>query len=74
MNEARKGAGENPVRPRDFVARVVDELDLDENCAKVSRSPINGQDVRYFDLTEDQAKQVAMRVARPSVSGGMSIV
>lgn len=60
---ARVAAGESKIINRDFVARVMDELDLTEDCAKLSHNA-RGPASKYFDLTEDQMRLVGMRESK----------
>ncbi len=65
MNGANRFNGE--LRPRDFLNRVVDELDLELPDAKVSRLalPQGGyNETHYFDLNKDQCLLVGMRESK----------
>lgn len=64
VNKARIAAGEPTIEPRHFVTKVLDELDLSEDNVKTLRNPQGGRPAKYVDLTEDQAKQVAMRESK----------
>lgn len=63
VNAARKGAGEPVVTNSKFIPRVEDELD-DLPVGKYFKPLQGGTASKYYDLTEDQAKQVAMRESK----------
>lgn len=63
VNVARKAAGEAVVENSHFVKRVEQEID-DLESEKFSDAKQGCKSQKYYDLTEDQAKQVAMRESK----------
>lgn len=63
INSERVGAGETAHEPRKFLAKVVDELDLDETGKKF-RLNGNQTESAYYDLTMDQMMLVGMRESK----------
>ncbi|MEZ6954293.1 MULTISPECIES: hypothetical protein [unclassified Aeromonas] len=63
INPARVGADESTVKNTHFLARTMDELDLDESRVKLLPSH-TGSMARYVDLTEDQMRLVGMRESK----------
>lgn len=68
INGARASANEPEVDNKDFINRVTDELDLDESTQETflrkSEKRNRTYEVKGYNLTEDQAKQVAMRESK----------
>lgn len=62
INPARIKAGENEIRNRDFIKRVMDECELERGRAKLSL--VNGNEVLTFDLDHDQMLLVGMRESK----------
>lgn len=63
INSERVAAGESAHEPRKFLAKVVDELDLDETGKKF-RLNSNQTESAYYDLTMDQMMLVGMRESK----------
>ena len=63
INAERVDAGENAHEPRKFLAKVMDELDLDETGKKF-RLNSNQTESAYYDLTMDQMMLVGMRESK----------
>jgi phage antirepressor YoqD-like protein len=63
VNNARRSAGEKPVRHNDFVSRCADELEGEHYETFVVENP-NGTQTNYIKLTVDQCKLVAMRESK----------
>lgn len=63
INFERVDAGETAHEPRKFIAKVVDELDLDETGKKF-RLNSNQTESAYYDLTIDQMMLVGMRESK----------
>lgn len=63
LNRAREVAKEKPVRPADFVARCIDELDGDHYEKFVVQNSNKTETVNLL-LTLDQCKLVAMRESK----------
>lgn len=63
INFERVSAGETAHEPRKFLAKVVDELDLDETGKKI-RLNSNQTESAYYDLTMDQMMLVGMRESK----------
>lgn len=63
INIERVSAGETAHEPRKFLAKVVDELDLDETGKKI-RLNSNQTESAYYDLTMDQMMLVGMRESK----------
>jgi phage antirepressor YoqD-like protein len=63
VNTARVGAGEKPVRNDDFLARVVDELNL-PTCEIFAGPNSRGTESEYAVLTPDQCVLVGMRESK----------
>lgn len=63
INAERSAAGESAHEPRKFLAKVVDELDLDETGKKF-RLNSNQTESAYYDLTMDQMMLVGMRESK----------
>lgn len=63
INTERVDAGETAHEPRKFLAKVVDELDLDETGKKF-RLNGNQTESAYYDLTMDQMMLVGMRESK----------
>lgn len=63
INIERVSAGETAHEPRKFLAKVVDELDLDETGKKF-RLNSNQTESAYYDLTMDQMMLVGMRESK----------
>lgn len=63
INTERVDAGETAHEPRKFLAKVVDELDLDETGKKF-RLNSNQTESAYYDLTIDQMMLVGMRESK----------
>lgn len=63
INIERVSAGETAHEPRKFLAKVVDELDLDETGKKF-RLNSNHTESAYYDLTIDQMMLVGMRESK----------
>lgn len=63
VNNARRSAGEKPVRHNDFVSRCADELEGEHYEIFVVDNP-NGTKTNYIKLTLDQCKLVAMRESK----------
>ena len=63
INSERVAAGESAHEPRKFLAKVVDELDLDETGKKF-RLNGNQTESAYYDLTMDQMMLVGMRESK----------
>lgn len=63
INDLREKSGESQVRHNDFHARVSDELDGENYETFVVKNP-NKTESKYFLLSFDQAKLVAMRESK----------
>ena len=63
INVERVGVGEAAHEPRKFLAKVIDELDLDETGKKF-RLNNNQTESAYYDLTIDQMMLVGMRESK----------
>lgn len=63
VNKARESAGEKAVRPSDFVARCMDELEGDHYEIFVVQN-MNKTETQQLRLTIDQCKLVAMRESK----------
>lgn len=63
INAERVAAGEAAHEPRKFIAKVIDELDLDETGKKF-RLNANQTETAYYDLTMDQMMLVGMRESK----------
>ena len=63
INAERVDAGENAHEPRKFLAKVMDELDLDETRKKFLLNS-NQTESAYYDLTMDQMMLVGMRESK----------
>lgn len=63
INVERVNAGESAHEPRKFLAKVIDELDLDETGKKF-RLNSNQTESAYYDLTMDQMMLVGMRESK----------
>ncbi len=63
INVERVNAGETAHEPRKFLAKVVDELDLDETGKKF-RLNSNQTESAYYDMTMDQMMLVGMRESK----------
>lgn len=63
INVERVAAGETAHEPRKFLAKVVDELDLDETGKKF-RLNSNQTESAYYDLAMDQMMLVGMRESK----------
>ena len=64
VNEARKSAGEVPVRNTHFLQRVQDELEGELEGVKLWQPLTGGTPQRYYDLTLDQCLLVGMRESK----------
>lgn len=67
VNECRVGAGESTIRNNDFLARIEDELDIDQNSNYenfVVRKTSKGHEQRVYTLTLDQCTLVGMRESK----------
>lgn len=64
VNEARKSAGEVPVRNTHFLERVEDELEGELSVAKLWQPLTGGTPQRYYDLTLEQCMLVGMRESK----------
>lgn len=63
INPARAEAGESLHEPRKFLAKVEDELELNETGKKF-RLNSNHTETAYYDLTMDQMMLVGMRESK----------
>ena len=63
INAERVAAGESEHEPRKFLAKVQDELDLDDTGKKF-RLNTNRTESAYYDLTLDQMMLVGMRESK----------
>ncbi|MFP1786017.1 hypothetical protein [Lonsdalea quercina] len=63
INPAREEAGEKPIRHRDFIKRIKDELGFSESFAKVYQPEI-GRPSKFYDLNADQLLLVGMRESK----------
>lgn len=63
INAERVAAGESEHEPRKFLAKVQDELDLDDTGKKF-RLNANHTESAYYDLTIDQMMLVGMRESK----------
>lgn len=63
INAERVSAGETAHEPRKFLAKVQDELDLDDTGKKF-RLNSNRTESAYYDLTIDQMMLVGMRESK----------
>lgn len=67
VNEAREAEGEPLIRNNQFIARVIDELDIDEstyNSVVGQKLNSRGTYSDYVELTADQALLVGMRESK----------
>lgn len=64
VNEARKAAGEKPIRNTHFLERVEDELKGELSVAKLWQPLTGGTPQRYYDLTLEQCMLVGMRESK----------
>jgi len=64
INSARVANGEGRVRNDQLLVRIEDELDGELGECKLFAHPQSGAEMRYYDLTEDQCKLVAMRESK----------
>lgn len=67
VNEARNDAGEKPIRNADFLAKVIDELDIsDETYGFPVGYKMNSQGTKsaYYELTLEQCMLVGMRESK----------
>lgn len=60
INPFRTKEGETPHEPRKFLAKIIDELDLDETGKKF-RLNNNQTESAYYTLDKDQMMLVGMR-------------
>lgn len=63
INPFRSKAGETPHEPRKFLAKIIDELDLDETGKKF-RLNNNQTESAYYILDKDQMMLVGMRESK----------
>ena len=63
INPFRSQEGETPHEPRKFLAKIIDELDLDETGKKF-RLNSNQTESAYYILDKDQMMLVGMRESK----------
>lgn len=63
LNQFRVEENSKPIRHGDFLTRVEDEID-DLGVCEIFAHPQNGQEVRYYNLDQDQALLVGMRESK----------
>lgn len=64
INVFRQEEGENVIRHDQFLARVLNELELDKGVCKTFAHPQNGQEYKATDLNKDQMLLVGMRESK----------